>query len=74
MALKHSVVIAGRKTSISLEAVIWDDLKKIAHGRGQSVSQLVDSIDRMRQRENLSSAIRIFVLEYYRAETAKRGR
>jgi len=39
----HSVSIAGRKTSISLEAVIWNDLKKIAHDRGQSVSQLVDN-------------------------------
>jgi predicted DNA-binding ribbon-helix-helix protein len=68
----HSVVLAGRKTSISLEAAIWNDLRKIAHDRGESESQLVDTIDRMRQHKNLSSAIRVFVLEYYRAETEKR--
>ena len=64
---KHSVVIAGRRTSVSLECEFWDDLRQIARGRGETLSQLVTSIDADRQRgRNLSSAIRLFVLGSYR--------
>ena len=64
---KHSVVIAGRRTSVSLEYEFWDDLRQIARGRGETLSQLVSNIDADRQRgRNLSSAIRLFVLGSYR--------
>ncbi len=63
---KRSVVIAGHATSVSLEEAFWRALKKIAHGRRQSVNALISEIDRERPNDlsgNLSSAIRVFVLE-----------
>ena len=62
---KRSVVIAGHKTSISLEDTFWECLRKIAKDRRQTISQLLDSIDADRRHGgngNLSSAIRLFVL------------
>jgi predicted DNA-binding ribbon-helix-helix protein len=63
---KHSVVIAGHRTSITLEAVFWRTLKAIAKARGKSISELVAEIDRVRGEydppPNLSSALRVFVL------------
>jgi predicted DNA-binding ribbon-helix-helix protein len=59
---KRSIVIAGRKTSVSLEGKFWDSLKEIADERGLTVGELVGVIDGNRQHANLSSAIRLFVL------------
>ncbi len=59
---KRSVVIGGHRTSISLEEPFWDVLKDIAAERKLSVNQIVTEIDRNR-RGNLSSAIRIYVLQ-----------
>ncbi|HWL06564.1 MAG TPA: ribbon-helix-helix domain-containing protein [Xanthobacteraceae bacterium] len=64
--VKRSIVIAGHKTSVSLEDAFWDGLKEIAAGRHVTLSDLVVSIDTGRQHGNLSSAIRLFVLDYYR--------
>lgn len=60
------MVVAGRKTGVSLEDEFWDALKKIATERGTTLPRLVTSIkhDR-REGRNLSSAIRVFVLGYY---------
>lgn len=58
---KRSVVIAGHRTSISLENAFWRVLQEIAEDRGVSANQLITWIDRERQ-GNLSSAIRLFVL------------
>ena len=63
--IKRSVVLAGHKTSISLEDEFWKGLKEIAAGRDMSVSDLVGDIDSNRQHTNLSSAIRLFVLDFY---------
>ena len=63
---KRSVVIAGHKTSLSLEDEFWDSLKEIARVRGMTVAALVAAIDGDRQHANLSSAIRLFVLGFYR--------
>jgi predicted DNA-binding ribbon-helix-helix protein len=65
--VKRSIVIAGHKTSVSLEDAFWRGLKEIAVGRCVTLSDLVGSIDSERQHGNLSSAIRLFVLEYYQA-------
>ncbi len=62
---KHSVVIAGHGTSVSLEAPFWDALKDIAEARGLSLNQLITEIDENRG-ENLSSAIRVYVLARFR--------
>ena len=60
---KHSLAIAGHRTSISLEQAFWDGLRRLAEERGRSVAALVAEIDASRGGANLSSAIRVFVLE-----------
>ncbi|MFZ2077324.1 MAG: ribbon-helix-helix domain-containing protein [Xanthobacteraceae bacterium] len=64
--IKRSIVIAGHKTSVSIEDAFWTALKEIAQARQQSVAELIGSIDGARRGANLSSAIRVFVLDYYR--------
>jgi predicted DNA-binding ribbon-helix-helix protein len=66
---KHSLVIAGHRTSISLERAFWDALQKIARERQVSIAALVASVDAERGGANLSSALRVFVFK----ETARRG-
>ena len=61
--VKRSLAIAGHRTSISLEEAFWRELKALAIRRGLSVSALVAAIDAERRGANLSSAIRVFVLE-----------
>ncbi len=60
---KRSLVIAGHRTSISLEDAFWRGLKTLAERRSQSINALVTEIDAARGQANLSSAIRLFVLE-----------
>lgn len=64
--IKRSIVIAGHKTSVSLEDAFWNGLKEIALGCDQTLSEMVSAIDSDRAQGNLSSAIRLFVLDYYR--------
>ena len=66
--VKRSIVIAGHKTSVSLEDAFWKGLKEIAVGRGVTLSDLVSTIDSERRHGNLSSGIRLFVLDYYRSQ------
>lgn len=66
LVVKRSVVIAGHKTSVSLEDAFWKGLKEIASGRDMTLSDLVAAIDSERQHGNLSSAIRLYVLDFYR--------
>jgi predicted DNA-binding ribbon-helix-helix protein len=68
---KRSIVIAGHKTSISLEDAFWNEMKMIANERHMTLSQLVGSIDLSRKDSNLSSAIRLFVLSYYTNEAER---
>jgi len=66
LVLKRSVVINGHKTSISLEDAFWSALKEIAANQKVTLPVLVTRIEDEREHANLSSAIRLFVLEYYR--------
>jgi len=66
--VKRSIVIAGHKTSVSLEDAFWKGLKEIAGGRDMTLSELVAAIDSDRRHGNLSSAIRLFVLDHYRRQ------
>ena len=68
--VKRSIVVAGHKTSASLEDAFWKAFKEIADGRHLTLSELVAAIDSERQRGNLSSAIRLFVLDFYRNQLA----
>jgi predicted DNA-binding ribbon-helix-helix protein len=64
--VKRSIVIAGHKTSVSLEDAFWRALKEIAGGRDLTLSEMVSVIDSERAHGNLSSAIRLFVLDHFR--------
>jgi predicted DNA-binding ribbon-helix-helix protein len=64
--VKRSIVIAGHKTSVSLEDAFWTGIKEIAAKRDVTLSDMVATIDQERQHGNLSSAIRLFVLDHYR--------
>ena len=64
--IKRSVMIDGHKTSISLEDAFWSSLKEIAHAEGATMSQSVAKIDKTREQGNLSSAVRLFVLDRVR--------
>jgi len=66
--VKRSIVIAGHKTSVSLEDAFWKSLKEIAADRGMTLSDLVATIDTDRRQGNLSSAIRLFILDYFRGQ------
>lgn len=67
--VKRSIAIAGHKTSVSLEQAFWTALKDIAAARGTTLSELVAALDSKRRHGNLSSAIRLFVLEHFQAQT-----
>src|SRR6202000_3318032 len=64
--VKRSIVVAGHKTSVSLEEAFWNGMKEISGLRDMTLSELVGEIDSNRQQGNLSSAIRLFVLDYFR--------
>ncbi len=62
-ATKRSVTIAGHATSITLEEPFWSALKAIAAKRNQSLQALIADIDGQRGENNLSSALRLFILQ-----------
>ncbi len=68
--MKRSVNIAGHGTSISLEDPFWQELKRIADNDGVSIAALIARIDQERQTENLSSAIRLAVLDDLKKQVA----
>jgi predicted DNA-binding ribbon-helix-helix protein len=70
LVTKRSIVVGGHKTSVSLEGAFWNGLKEIASSRQVTLSDLVGSIDSERVHGNLSSAVRLFVLDYYRNKIA----
>jgi predicted DNA-binding ribbon-helix-helix protein len=69
--VKRSVVVAGHKTSVSLEDAFWKVLKDTASERDMTLSDLVGKIDSQRDRGNLSSAIRLFALDFYRDQISE---
>jgi predicted DNA-binding ribbon-helix-helix protein len=70
--VKRSIVIAAHKTSVSLEDAFWKALKAIAIDRGTTLSNLITSIDVERRQSNLSSSLRLFVLDFYRNKLAQK--
>src|SRR6516225_3555397 len=76
LVIKRSVVVAGHKTSVSLEDAFWKGLKEIASERDMTLSELIGTIDSQREYGNLSSALRLFVLDFYRTQLSdlKEGR
>jgi|SRR5262245_14085669 predicted DNA-binding ribbon-helix-helix protein len=72
LVVKRSIVVSGHKTSVSLEDSFWNALKEIAKARNVTLSELVAAIDSERQHDNLSSTIRVFVLEFYRKQLSEK--
>src|SRR5262249_17721344 len=70
---RRSIVVAGRKTSFTLEDPFWSALKEIAASKRITVSELVFTLKQGRHGNNLSSAIPLLVLEYYRGQAAARA-
>lgn len=68
-SVKRSVTVAGHRTSITLENAFWVSLREIADKRGQSVNALIAEIDKQ-QPDNLSSALRVFILNFYKSGSA----
>jgi len=68
--MKRSIVVAGHKTSVSLEEAFWNGMKEISGERNVTLSELVGEVDTKRQQGNLSSAIRLFVLDYFKTRAA----
>ena len=68
--VKRSIMVAGHKTSVSLEKAFWDAIKEISISRRMTLSELVGEIDHQRQQNNLSSAIRLFVLDHFKSQAA----
>ncbi|HUL87402.1 MAG TPA: ribbon-helix-helix domain-containing protein [Pseudolabrys sp.] len=72
VVVKRSIIRDGHKSSVSLEDQFWDGLRYIAARENMTVSKLVETIDHGRNRRNLSSAIRVFVLDYFRRNSRDR--
>jgi predicted DNA-binding ribbon-helix-helix protein len=68
--VKRSIVIAGHKTSVSLEDEFWISLRHIAKSSQTTLSQLVADIDGRRNQGNLSSAVRLFVLSHFKSQSS----
>jgi predicted DNA-binding ribbon-helix-helix protein len=71
LVVKRSIRIGARYTSVGMEAAFWEGLKGIAAAQGIPISHLIATMDRERRKghhSNLSSAIRLFVLNYYRSK------
>jgi predicted DNA-binding ribbon-helix-helix protein len=72
--IKRSIVVAGHKTSVSLEDSFWIGLKEIARDSHLTLSKLVNKVDTERVNANLSSALRVYVFQHFRGgQTNGRG-
>lgn len=63
---KRSLTIAGHRTSIAIEPEFWSGLEAMAAAGGKSIAALIGEIDEQREVPNLSSAVRLAVLAWYR--------
>ena len=72
--MKRSVVVSSHKTSVSLEDQFWESLWEIADQANVPLGKLVEQIDEGRKHGNLSSAIRLFVLEYFQTRALRQRR
>ena len=64
--VKHSLTLRGHRTSVSLEDAFWQAFREIAREEGKTINGLAADLDEMRGDVGLASAIRVYVLDYYR--------
>jgi predicted DNA-binding ribbon-helix-helix protein len=69
----HNVVVGGHRTSVRLEPVMWDALHDIAHRLRATTHDLVTEIDRERTASSLTAAIRVYIVDFYRAAAMPAG-
>ena len=69
----HNVVVAGHRTSVRLEPVMWEALQEIARQQQTNINQLVTEIDRQRNSSSLTAAIRVYIVDFYRSAAAAQG-
>ena len=69
----HNIVVAGHRTSVRLEPVMWEALRDIAREQRMSVHDLVTVIDRQRSESSLTAAIRVYIVNFYRAAAVPPG-
>jgi predicted DNA-binding ribbon-helix-helix protein len=74
LVIKRSIVLHGRKSSITLEDAFWECLRKIADERKVTPSRLVSGIEAGRKTGNLSSVLRVFILEHYKDQLDRQAR
>lgn len=67
----HNVIVSGRRTSVRLEPMMWQSLQDIAHRSGRSLTEIITDINRQRAASSLTSAIRVFIVSYYRGEVER---
>ena len=70
----HNIVVDGRRTSVRLEASMWDGLRDIAHRRGMTLNDLVTEIEHNRGTPGLTAAIRVYIVDFYRNALGMAGR
>lgn len=70
----HNIVVGNHRTSVRLEPVMWDALRDIALRQQFTVHDLVTEIDRERTASSLTAAIRIYIVDFYRAAAVPAGR
>lgn len=69
MLEKHSITLMGHKTSISIEHEFWEELQRISKSQNKSINEIISSVDIMKHNTNLSSSIRVFILQYLKGLT-----
>lgn len=70
----RNIVVAGHRTSVRLEPIMWEALLEIARQRQANVNQLVTEIDRQRVSSSLTAAIRVYIVDFYRAAAIRPDR
>ena len=68
-----NVTVAGRRTSIRLEPAMWQALREIGAREGKTMNALVTEIERGRAQSSLTAAIRVFLLDYFKAAATEEG-
>ena len=70
----RNVVVAGHRTSVRLEPIMWEALQEIARRRPATIHDLVTEIDRHRTASSLTAAIRVYIVDFYRAAAMETAR
>ena len=63
----HNIVVSGKRTSVRLEPAMWDALQEIVSLQGRTVNELATEINRRRGPSSLTSAMRVYIVQFYRA-------